>query len=56
MEEMNKGEAIFETGRGGPQCCEMSRLPYFLENQLTDALRAGRPSFTFRMIPGTHFC
>jgi hypothetical protein len=25
------------TGRGGPQDCETSRLPHFLDNRLTDA-------------------
>jgi hypothetical protein len=31
-----KGKAIPVTGCGGPEGCEMSRLPHFLDNQLTD--------------------
>jgi hypothetical protein len=57
-----QGKAIPATGRGGPQGCEISRLPHFLDNRLTDgavrlsALSIGQPSFTPRKIPGTHFC
>jgi hypothetical protein len=31
-----KGNAIPVTGRGGPYGCERSRLPYLLDNRLTD--------------------
>jgi hypothetical protein len=31
-----KNKVIPVTGRGGPYCCEMSRLPHFLDNRLTD--------------------
>jgi hypothetical protein len=31
-----KGKAIPVTGREGPEGCEMSRLPHFLDNRLTD--------------------
>jgi hypothetical protein len=31
-----KGKAIPVTGHGGPYICETSRLPHFLDNQLTD--------------------
>jgi hypothetical protein len=31
-----RGKAIPVTGRGGPQGCETSRLPYFLDGRLTD--------------------
>jgi hypothetical protein len=30
------GKAVPVTGRGGPYGCETSRLPYFLDNRLTD--------------------
>jgi hypothetical protein len=36
--KVKKGKAIPVTGRGGPQGCEMSRLPYFLYNWLTDGV------------------
>jgi hypothetical protein len=43
-------KAIPIAGRGGPQGCEMSRLPYILDNRLTDGGRAVsltlRPHFT----------
>jgi hypothetical protein len=29
-------KAILVAGHGGPQGCEMSRLPHFLDSQLTD--------------------
>jgi hypothetical protein len=54
-----KGKAIPVTGRGGPEVCEASRLPRFLDNQLTDGGEVvsltRRPPFTPRKIPGTHF-
>jgi hypothetical protein len=55
-----KGKAIPVTGRGGPYGCELSRLPHFLDNCLTDgceviSLTCQLP-FTPRKIPGTHFC
>jgi hypothetical protein len=31
-----KGKVFPVTGRGGPQGCETSRLPHFLNNRLTD--------------------
>jgi hypothetical protein len=31
-----EGKAIPVTGHGGPQGCEMLRLPHFLDNWLTD--------------------
>jgi hypothetical protein len=31
-----KGKVIPVTGREGPQGCETSRLPHFLDNRLTD--------------------
>jgi hypothetical protein len=55
-----KGKAIPVTGREGPQGCETSGLPHFLDNQLKDdgevVSLTCRPSFTPRKIPGTHFC
>jgi hypothetical protein len=54
---LSKGKAIPVTGRGGPQGCERSRLPHFLDNRLTDggkvvSLTRQLP-FTPRKIPGT---
>jgi hypothetical protein len=31
-----KGKAVPVRGRGGPRGCGTSRLPHFLDNQLTD--------------------
>jgi hypothetical protein len=46
----NKIKAISVTGRGSPQNCETSRLPYFLDNRLTDggevASLTRRPPFS----------
>jgi hypothetical protein len=48
------------TGHEGPQGCEASRLPRFLDNRLTDGGEVvsltRREPFTTRKIPGTHFC
>jgi hypothetical protein len=56
----SKGKAIPVTGHEGPQGCETSRLPYFLDNWLTDGSKVlslmRQPPFTPRMIPGIHFC
>jgi hypothetical protein len=54
-------KAVPVTGRGGPQCCETSRLPHFLENWLTDggevvSFMRRRPPSNPRKIPDTHFC
>jgi hypothetical protein len=57
-------KAIHVADREDPQGCETSRLPHFLENQLTDcgevSQSRARPGFTPppppRKIPGTHFC
>jgi hypothetical protein len=55
-----EGKGIPVTGRGGPLGCETLRLPYFLDNRLTDGGKVvsltRRPPFTPRKIPGTHFC
>jgi hypothetical protein len=49
-EGIKKGRAIPVTGRGGPQSCKTSRLPYFLDNRLTDGddvvSLTRRPPFT----------
>jgi hypothetical protein len=50
----HKGKAIPVTDHGGPQGCETSRLPHFLDNRFTDGGEVvGRNP---RKIPGTHFC
>jgi hypothetical protein len=45
-----KGRAIPVTGREGPYDCEMSKLPYLLDNQPTDGGKevrlTRRPPFT----------
>jgi hypothetical protein len=55
-----KGKAIRVTGRGDPYICETSRLPHFLDNQLTEGGEVvslkRRQRFNPRNIPGTHFC
>jgi hypothetical protein len=55
-----KGKAIPVTGRGGPQGCETSWLPHFLDNRRTDGGKVvsltRRPPLTPRKIPGAHFC
>jgi hypothetical protein len=55
-----KGKAIPVTRRERPQGYETSRLPHFLDNQLTDGgdvvSLTLRPPYTPRKIPGTHFC
>jgi hypothetical protein len=34
---LKKKNATSVTGRGGPYVCVTSRLPYFIENRLTDS-------------------
>jgi hypothetical protein len=59
-DSFSKGKAISVTGRGGPLGCDMSRLPHFLDNRLTDdgevVSLMRRPLFTPRKIPDTHLC
>jgi hypothetical protein len=54
-----KGTAIPVRGCGGPQGSEMSRLPHFLDNQLTDSGEAvnltHQMPITPKKISGTHF-
>jgi hypothetical protein len=38
-----KGKAIPATGHGGPQGSETSRLPHFVDNQLTDGGEIVKP-------------
>jgi hypothetical protein len=55
----SKGKAIPVTGHEGPEGCETSRLPHFLDNPLTDGGEVSptrRPPFTPIKIPGTRFC
>jgi hypothetical protein len=54
-----EGKAIPVTGFGGPEVCETSRLPHFLDNRLRDDGEVSltrRQPFTPRKIPGTDFC
>jgi hypothetical protein len=55
-----KGKAIPVTGCEGPEGCETSRLPHFLDNRLTDVgdvIRlTRRQPFTPRKMPVTHLC
>jgi hypothetical protein len=55
-----EGKAIPVTGCAGPQSCETSKLPHFLDSRLTDGGEVvdltRRPTFTLRKIPGTNFC
>jgi hypothetical protein len=57
---LGKGKAIPVTGREGPEGCETSRLPHFLDNRLTnggEVVSSTRPPpFTPRKIPRTNFC
>jgi hypothetical protein len=59
-DKKGKGKAIPVTHHGSPQGCEMSRLPHFLDNWLTDGGKAVsltcQMPFTSRNIPGAHFC
>jgi hypothetical protein len=55
-----QGKAIPVTGHEGPYGYEISRLPHYLDNRLTDVGQVDSPTrrlpFTPRKIPGTHFC
>jgi hypothetical protein len=55
-----KNKAILVTGRGGPNSCEMSRLPHFLDSRLTDCGEVINITrllpFTSMKIPDTHLC
>jgi hypothetical protein len=58
--KVKNGKAIPVTGRGGPNGCEKSRLPHFLDDRLRDGAEVvsltRRPPFALRKISGTHFC
>jgi hypothetical protein len=60
QKKKKKAKVISVTGREGPQGCETSRLPHFLDSRLTDGGEVvsltRRPPFTPRKVPGTHFC
>jgi hypothetical protein len=53
------GKSSPVTGRGGPYCCKMSRLPHILVSRFTDGHEVvnlmSRPPFTPGKIPGTNF-
>jgi hypothetical protein len=52
---INVSKSIPVTDRGGPQGCETSRLPHYLDNRLTDGGKVAsptrRPPFTLKNIP-----
>jgi hypothetical protein len=58
--EYKKSKAIPVAGHGGPQNCETSRLPHFLENWFIDGGEVvgltWQLPFTPSKISGTHFC
>jgi hypothetical protein len=54
-----RGKSVPVTGRGGSRCCEISKLQHGLDNRHTDGDKVSltrRSRFTYRKIPGTHFC
>jgi hypothetical protein len=55
-----RGKTLPVTGRGGQYGCETSKLPHFLDNQLTDGGEIvslkHRPFFTPKKTPGVYFC
>jgi hypothetical protein len=54
-----KSKAILVAGGGGPWCSEMSKLPPFLGNRLTDrgeVVSFTRTALYTRKISGTYFC
>jgi hypothetical protein len=61
--QINKGKSktLLVKGRGGPEGCETSRLPHFLDNRLTDGgevislTRRQAALYPPRKIPSTHF-
>jgi hypothetical protein len=58
-ERERKSKAIPVTGRGGLQVSEMSGIPHFLGNWLTDGRKVlsllSRSCLPKEKIPGTHF-
>jgi hypothetical protein len=56
--DKKKGKTIPVTDGGGPQGCEKSRLPHFLDSRLTGGCDVvsltRRPLFTPKKIPGPH--
>jgi hypothetical protein len=50
-----KGKAIPVTGRGGPEDCETSRLPHFLDNRLTDGSKVVRLTCRLLFTPQEDF-
>jgi hypothetical protein len=57
---LRRVKATNVTGSAGPQTCETSRLPHYIDNLFTNGCEGATlmhwPEFTSRKIPGTHLC
>jgi hypothetical protein len=51
-----KSKAIPVAGRGGPQGCEMLRIPHCLDKRLVDGGEVVSPTRRTRSITQKHYC